>query len=87
MKKIIFSVALLAAGVAFTSCSENLLDTEQKGVGDSNSFYKTDADAKSAVTAMYATYIDEIAGNEGIWNAYHMFTSNTGRPVNTGYHL
>lgn len=70
MKKIIFSVALLAAGVAFTSCSENLLDTEQKGVGDSNSFYKTDADAKSAVTAMYATYIDEIAGNEGIWNAY-----------------
>ena len=70
MKKIIFSVALLAAGVAFTSCSEDLLDTEQKGVGDSNSFYKTDADAKSAVTAMYATYIGEIAGTEGIWNAY-----------------
>lgn len=70
MKKIFFSVAILAAGMMFTSCSETLLDTEQKGVGDSNNFFKTDEDAKSSVTAMYDTYCGEIAGTEGIWNAY-----------------
>ena len=70
MKKIFFSVAILAAGMMFTSCSETLLDTEQKGVGDSNNFFKSDEDAKSSVTAMYDTYCGEIAGTEGIWNAY-----------------
>ena len=70
MKKIFFSVALLTAGIMFTSCSEDLLDTEQKGVGSSNNFFKTDADAQSSVTAMYDTYCGEIAGTEGIWNAY-----------------
>ena len=72
MKKIIFSVALLSAGMAFTSCSEDLLEIEQKATNSTDSFYKTDADAKSAVTAMYATYAEEISGNEGIWNAYIM---------------
>ena len=72
MKKIIFSVALLSAGMAFTSCSEDLLEIEQKATNSTESFYKTDADAKSAVTAMYATYAEEISGNEGIWNAYIM---------------
>ena len=72
MKKIIFSVALLSAGMAFTSCSEDLLEIEQKATNSTDSFYKTDADAKSAVTAMYATFAEEISGNEGIWNAYIM---------------
>ena len=72
MKKIIFSVALLSAGMAFTSCSEDLLEIEQKATSSTENFYKTDADAKSAVTAMYATYAEEISGNEGIWNAYIM---------------
>ena len=72
MKKIIFSVALLSAGMALTSCSEDLLEIEQKATNSTDSFYKTDADAKSAVTAMYATYAEEISGNEGIWNAYIM---------------
>jgi hypothetical protein len=70
MKKIIFSAALLSAGMMFTSCSEDLLDIEQKAVSSTENFYKTDADAESAVTAMYAKYIGEIAGTEGIWNAY-----------------
>ena len=72
MKKIIFSVALLSAGITLTSCSEDLLEIEQKATNSTDSFYKTDADAKSAVTAMYATYAEEISGNEGIWNAYIM---------------
>ena len=72
MKKIIFSVALLSAGMTLTSCSEDLLEIEQKATNSTDSFYKTDADAKSAVTAMYATYAEEISGNEGIWNAYIM---------------
>ena len=56
----------------FTSCSEDLLEIEQKATNSTDSFYKTDADAKSAVTAMYATFAEEISGNEGIWNAYIM---------------
>ena len=72
MKKIIFSVALLSAGMTLTSCSEDLLEIEQKATSSTENFYKTDADAKSAVTAMYATFAEEISGNEGIWNAYIM---------------
>ena len=71
MKKIIFSLAVLSAGMFLTSC-EDRLDVEQKATSSTDTFYKTDADAKSAVTAMYATFIGEIAGTEGIWNAYIM---------------
>ena len=72
MKKIIFSVALLSAGMMFTSCSEDLLDQEKKGVVRIDEFYHTDDDALNARTAMYAKYISEIGGTEGIWNAYIM---------------
>ena len=58
--------------MTLTSCSEDLLEIEQKATNSTDSFYKTDADAKSAVTAMYATFAEEISGNEGIWNAYIM---------------
>ena len=71
MKKILLSVALLSAGMMFTSC-EDRLDVEQKATSSTGNFYKTDADAESAVTAMYATFSNEISGNEGIWNAYIM---------------
>ena len=71
MKKIIFSLAVLSAGLFLTSCQDRL-DVEQKATSSTDTFYKTDADAKSAVTAMYATFIGEIAGTEGIWNAYIM---------------
>ena len=69
MKKILFSVALLSAGMVLTSC-EDRLDVQQKATSSTASFYQTDADAQSALTAMYATFIGEIAGTEGIWNAY-----------------
>ena len=71
MKKILFSVALLSVGLALTSCNDRL-DVEQKATSSTGNFYKTDADAESALTAMYATYIGEIGGTEGIWNAYIM---------------
>jgi len=71
MKKILFSVALLSAGMMYTSC-EDMLDVEQKATSSTASFYQTDADAQSAVTAMYATFTGEIGGNLGIWSAYIM---------------
>ena len=71
MKKLIFSVALLSAGMMLSSCND-MLEVEQKATSSTGNFYKTDADAESAVTAMYATYIGEIGGTEGIWNAYIM---------------
>lgn len=70
MKKIIYSIALLS-GMMFASC-EDMLEIPQKATSSTDTFYKTDEDAKSAVTAMYATYIGEIGGTEGIWNAYIM---------------
>ena len=69
MKKIFIFAALLS-GMMYTSCSEDLLEIEQKATSSTDNFYKTDADAQSALTAMYATYASEIGGNEGIWNAY-----------------
>ena len=71
MKKIILFSALLSGAMAFTSCADKL-DIEQKATSSTDSFYKTDADAESAVNAMYATFNSEIGGTEGIWNAYIM---------------
>ena len=70
MRKIFLSIILLSS-MMFTAC-EDRLDVEQKATSSTDNFYKTDADAESALTAMYATYINEIGGNEGIWNAYIM---------------
>ena len=80
MKKILFSVALLSAGMMLSSCNDKL-DVEQKATSSTGNFYKTDADAESAVTAMYATYIAEIGGTEGIWNAYIMGLNYTADDV------
>ena len=71
MKKILFLAAVLSSGMMLTSCNDRL-DVEQKATSSTGNFYKTDADAESAVTAMYATYTGEIGGTEGIWNAYIM---------------
>ncbi len=71
MKKIIYYTAV-AGLLLTTSCNQDLLDIEQKSAGSIDDFYKTDNDAAYARTAMYSTYIDEIAGQEGIWNAYIM---------------
>ena len=69
MKKLYFAAAALSCLMMATSC-EDMLEIEQKGTSSTDTFYKTDEDAQSARTAMYATYIGEIGGNEGIWSAY-----------------
>lgn len=60
MKKlfaIISAAALILGGSA--SCSK-LLDIQQHGVLDGNNFYKTDEDASSAITAVYAEFEDNL---------------------------
>ena len=71
---------MLSAGMMLSSCNDKL-DVEQKATSSTGNFYKTDADAESAVTAMYATYIGEIGGTEGIWNAYIMGLNYTSDDV------
>lgn len=71
MKKIIVSFAVIAGFLA-TGCDEDRLEVQQKAASNTAAFYKTNDDAESARNAMYASFNDEIAGNEGIWNAYIM---------------
>ena len=61
MKKILYSVLAVAALFAAVSCEKNL-DIPQKGVSAYESFYKTDADAESALTAAYARFATYVTG-------------------------
>ena len=67
MKKIIYSILAIAAIFATASCEKNL-DIPQKGVIATENFYASDEDAEAALTDMYANYIDNVAGTEGIDN-------------------
>lgn len=64
---------LVAVFVMFTGCNEDLLDIEQKGVIGLESFYITDEDAEHALVAMYADFITNIGGNDGIYVPYNIF--------------
>ena len=66
MKKIIIPILLGFALVA-VSC-QSLLDIPQKGVVSYSDFYANDADAEAALADMYANYIQQVAGTEGIDN-------------------
>ena len=66
MKKSKHILALLLV-VLFAACSEDRLDIPQKGVISIDSFYKTDADAESALVAMYAHFATQIASFDGAW--------------------
>ena len=66
MKKILFP-ALLAFAIGSVSCESNL-DIDQKGVVTPESFYASDADAEAALASMYANFIQNVAGSEGIDN-------------------
>ena len=67
MKKIIIPILLGLAALAFSSCEKNL-DIPKKGVTNTADYYASDADAQAALTNMYANYIDNVAGTEGIDN-------------------
>lgn len=51
MKK--YYLLLCISALAFTGCDQDQLDIEQKGVISFDNFYKTDADANAALTAVY----------------------------------
>lgn len=66
MKKILFPIVLGCAFVA-VSC-EDKLDIPQKGTVSTLEFYASDADAEAAITDMYANFVANVAGSEGIDN-------------------
>ena len=66
MKKIIIP-AVLAFAFGIVSCESNL-DIDQKGVVSTDNYYATDADAESALADMYASFVQNVAGSEGIDN-------------------
>ncbi|MBP5336771.1 MAG: RagB/SusD family nutrient uptake outer membrane protein [Bacteroidales bacterium] len=79
MKKIVYSI--LAIGALFTavSCEKNL-DIPQKGVTAIENFYKTDADAESAMAAAYARFATRVTGQDGssIYTDYKAALNNCG---------
>ena len=58
---------MACALLGVVSC-ESMLEIPQKGVVSYDSFYASDDDALAALTSMYANYIQNVAGTEGIDN-------------------
>jgi len=70
MKKIFIALSVACAAFAFTSC-EGLLNIPQKGVTSLDDFYKTDADAQSALVNVYynaGRFLSNTMGTEAGWN-------------------
>jgi len=73
MKRLRFIFPLMFGfALLFSACNEDKLDIPQKGVIGIDSFYKTDEDAESALVAMYADFITNIGGNDGIYVPYNI---------------
>ena len=72
MKKyIILGLSVALAVFSTTSCNQKLLDIPQKGVIAYEDFYQTDEDAESALTTVYAQFINLInaqGSNNPAWN-------------------
>ena len=66
MKKI-FSIILVVLAFAAVSC-EKLLDIPQKGTVSTLEFYASDDDAQAALNDMYADFVSNVAGTQGIDN-------------------
>ena len=62
MKKIFYVVSAVAILFFTASCNESRLDIPQKGVSAYETFYQTDEDAVSALTAAYARYASYVPG-------------------------
>ena len=80
MKKIVYSVLAVAALFITASCDQSRLDIPQKGVNAYETFYKTDEDAESALTAAYARFATRITGQDGssIYTDYKAALNNCG---------
>ena len=71
MKKYMLPLLFIAVAL-FLACSEDNLEIPQKGVIGIDSFYQTDEDAESALIALYADFITNIGGNDGIYVPYNI---------------
>ena len=67
MKKIFIPFVALAALASASSC-QSMLDIPQKGVVAYEDFYQSDEDALAALVSMYANFLQNVAGTEGIDN-------------------
>ena len=90
MKKIIFSMlALVAGGVALTSCDDKL-DIAQKASLTTGTFYQTDADAEKALASAYeALQINTVgrtslSNGPGIYTPARVLANHPGDDVNYG---
>ncbi len=74
MKQIFtLGIACVAAMAFFASCDESRLDIPQKGVVNIEAFYKTDADAESALVSAYANMVKlygKLSGNTPSYNVF-----------------
>jgi hypothetical protein len=66
MKKILFPTLLVFA-FGLVSCEDNL-EIPQKGIVSTDDYYASDADAEAALADMYANFVQNVAGSEGIDN-------------------
>jgi len=70
MKTIIKKILPLAlVAILFTGCAKDFLDVDQKGVRTIATFYKTDADATSAIASCYNMLR---AMNASVWTSFWM---------------
>ena len=87
MKKIIFSMlALVAGGVAFTSC-EDKLDIPQKASLTTATFYQTNEDAAKALASAYEQFQCNTMGRAmgpGIYTPARVLANHPGDDVNYG---
>ena len=88
MKKIIIPMLALTAGVAFTSC-EDQLDIPQKGSITTENFYQSDADCLKALASAYEGFAlyTESRGNgdgPGIYTPAKVLANHPGDDVNYG---
>ncbi len=89
MNKYIVAMLALSAGVAFTSC-EDQLDIPQKGVLKTEEFYKNDADCEKALAAAYESFQvntegrTTCSGGPGIYTPAKVLANHPGDDVNYG---
>lgn len=73
MNKYIIAMLALSAGVAFTSC-EDQLDIPQKGVVASDAFFKSDADCEKSLASAYENFMVNTVGRTSLSNGPGIYT-------------
>jgi hypothetical protein len=87
MKKTLYAMLAIAAGVMLLPSCEDQLDIEQKGVTSIDDFYQTDDDAEAALVAAYEGFMCNVVGRQpdmggpGIYTPYKIITNMCGDDV------